>query len=95
MSTKNRAFTEDPKEKISGNQLFQAREASYMCYYASRGRDSSYLGLFLLLWTHFYLRGCLTGFSALRGCLAWIKMTLIVVLRPVCGQFCLFICGCM
>ena len=41
-------FTEDPKEAISGNQIFRAREASYICYYASRGRDFSYFGLFPL-----------------------------------------------
>ena len=34
---KRRDFTEDPKEDISGNQGFWAREASYPCYYASRG----------------------------------------------------------
>ena len=31
--------------------------------------------------------------DALRGCLACFKMTLIVVLQPVCGQFCVLICG--
>ena len=40
---KMRDFTEDPKEEILGNQRFWAREASYSCYCASRGRDSSYL----------------------------------------------------
>ena len=54
-------------------------------YYALRGRDSSYLGLFLLLWIDFYL----------RGYLAWVKTTLIAVLRPVCGRFCVLICGCV
>ena len=44
---KGRGFTEDPNEEISGNQGFRAREASYPCYYASRGRDFSYSGLFL------------------------------------------------
>ena len=43
---KMRDFTEDPKEEISGNQGFQAREASYSCYCASRGRDSSYFVYF-------------------------------------------------
>ena len=43
---KRRNFTEDPKVEISGNQGFRAREASYPCYYASRGRDSSYFSLF-------------------------------------------------
>ena len=43
---KRRGFTEDPKEEISGNQRFQAREVSYPCYYASRGKDSSYFCLF-------------------------------------------------
>ena len=57
---KRRDFTEDQKEEILRNQGFRAKEASYPYYYTSRGRDSSYLGLFLLLWTDFYLRGCLT-----------------------------------
>ena len=39
-------FAKDPKEEISGNQGFQAREASYPSYYAPRDRDSSYFGLF-------------------------------------------------
>ena len=43
---KMRDFTEYPKEKISGNQRFWAREASYPCYCALRGRDSSYLVYF-------------------------------------------------
>ena len=41
-----RDFFEDPKEEIFGNQRFRAREASYPCSYAPRGKDSSYLGLF-------------------------------------------------
>ena len=43
---KRRGFTEDSKEEISGNQRFWAREASYPCYYTSRGRDSFHSGLF-------------------------------------------------
>ena len=78
-----------------GNQIFRAREVSYSCYYASSGRDSSYLGLFLLLWIDSYLRGCLAGFPALRGCLTWVKTTLIAVLWLVCGLFCVLICGCV
>ena len=39
-------FTKYPNEEISGNQGFRAREASHPCYYASRGRDSSYYDLF-------------------------------------------------
>ena len=39
-------FIEDPKEEISGNKRFRVREASYPCFYTSRGRDSFYLGLF-------------------------------------------------
>ena len=62
-------------------------------YYAQRGRDSSYIDLFLLLWTDLYLRGCLARFYALRGCLAWVKTPLIVVLQPVCSLFCVLICG--
>ena len=68
---KRRDFTEDTKEEISGNQGFQAREASYPCYYASRGRVLSTL-------VYFYLKGPdLSGFGLkglfgtnLRGCLA-------------------------
>ena len=43
---KRRDFTEHPKEEFSRNQRFRAREASHLCYHASRGMDSSYLGLF-------------------------------------------------
>ena len=43
---KRRGFTEDPKEEFLGDQRFRVREASHPCYYAPRGRDSSYLGLF-------------------------------------------------
>ena len=43
------SFAEDPKEEISGNQEFRAKEASHEYYYAQRGRDSSYLGLFSTL----------------------------------------------
>ena len=43
---KKRDFTEDPNEEISRNQKFLAREASYPCYYTSRGRDSSYFVYF-------------------------------------------------
>ena len=46
---KRRDFTEDPKEEISGNQGFQAREASYPYYYTSRDKDSSYFDLFSTL----------------------------------------------
>ena len=46
---KMRDFIEDPKEEVSGNQIFRAKEASYPCYYASRGRDSPYFGLFSTL----------------------------------------------
>ena len=45
---KMKDFIEDSREEISGNQGFQARKASYPCYYASRGRDSSYSSLFPL-----------------------------------------------
>ena len=44
---KRRDFIEDPNEEISRNQIFRAREASYMCYDPSRGRDSSYIVYFL------------------------------------------------
>ena len=43
---KMKDFTEDPNEEFSGNQIFQAMEASYPCYYDSRGRNSSYLAYF-------------------------------------------------
>ena len=42
-------FTKDPEDEISRNQGFQAMEASYPCYYISRGRGSSYFGLFSTL----------------------------------------------
>ena len=45
---KRRGFTEDPKEEISRNRGFWAREASYPCYCTPRGRDSSYSSLFPL-----------------------------------------------
>ena len=61
---KMRDFTEYPNKEISGNQGFWAREASYPCYYASRGRDSSYFCLFSTL------KGSLAVFFALSGCLA-------------------------
>ena len=68
---KRRDFTEDPKEEISGNQGFRAREASYPCYYSSKGRVLPTLA-------YFYLKGAdLNGFGLkglfetdLRGCLA-------------------------
>ena len=41
------------------------------------------------------LRSRLALFYALRGCLAWVKTTLITILRPVCGRFCVLICGCV
>ena len=41
------------------------------------------------------LRSHLALFSTLRGRLEWVKMTLISVLRPVCCQFCVLICGCV
>ena len=47
---KMRGFTKDPKEDILRNQRFRVREASYPCYYTSKGRDSSYLGLFFTFW---------------------------------------------
>ena len=47
---KRRGFTKVLKEEISGNQGFRAREASHSCYYASRGKDSSYLSLFFTFW---------------------------------------------
>ena len=43
---KRRDFTKDPKEEVSRNQGFRAGEASYPFYFSSRGRDSSYSGLF-------------------------------------------------
>ena len=48
--SKIRGFTEDSKEEVSGNQRFRAKEASHLCCYTSRGRDSSYLGLFFTFW---------------------------------------------
>ena len=46
---KRRDFTEDPNEEILGNQRFWAREACYLCYCASRGRD---------LLTKLYIHDC-------------------------------------
>ena len=54
---KMRNFTKDPKEEISRNQGFWVREASYPCYYALRGRDSSYFDLFstlMVVWLCFW-----------------------------------------
>ena len=45
---KKKGFTEDPNEEFSRNQRFWVMEASRSCYYDSRGRDSSYLGLFFI-----------------------------------------------
>ena len=57
---KRRDFTKDPKDEILGNQGFQAREAFYPCYYASRGRVLPTL-------VYFYLNGVdLNGFG-LKG----------------------------
>ena len=50
MGTKKEGFTKDPNEEILGNHRFRAREASHPCYYASRGKNSSYLGLFFTFW---------------------------------------------
>ena len=59
----------------------------------------------LSTFVYFHPKGCfgyistfrchLALFTALRGCLAWVKMTLIVVPQPVCGWFCVLICGCV
>ena len=46
---KKRDFIENQKEEILRNQEFRARKASYPGYYALRGRDSSYFGLFSTL----------------------------------------------
>ena len=69
---KTRDFTEEfGKSKVSG--LGSVHQTFYSFFYAQRGRDSSYFGLFSILgavWLSFNaLRGCLTVF-ALRGCLA-------------------------
>ena len=50
VGTKKEGFTKVLKEEISGNQGFLAREASHPCYYASRGKDYSYLSLFFTFW---------------------------------------------
>ena len=49
-------------------------------------------GCFGYISTH---RSRLTMFSTLRGCLGWVKMTLISVLQLVYGRFCVLICGCV
>ena len=46
---KTKDFTQDPRDEILENQGFRATEASYPCYYAPRGRDSSYFSLFSAL----------------------------------------------
>ena len=40
------------------------------------------------------LRDCLVEILALRDYLAWIKITLIAVLQPVCDRFCVLFCDC-
>ena len=72
---KTRDFAGDSSEefgklKVSG--LGSVHGTSLSFFYAPRGRDSSYFGLFYILgvvWLSFNaLRGCLVVFS-LRGCL--------------------------
>ena len=60
---KRKDFTEDPKEEISVNQGFRAREASHPCYYAPK------VGVLPIL-NYFHFKGCLALVYALRGCLA-------------------------
>ena len=59
--------------EIEGFKFRKCFKASYGFYYAPRGGDYSYFGLFSIIgavWLSFNaLRGCLTVFS-LRGCLA-------------------------
>ena len=58
---KTKDFTEYLRGEISGNQGFQVREASYLCYYAPSGRNSLYFGLFYALravWFVFFPKGC-------------------------------------
>ena len=59
-------FTKDSskefgKSKVSG--LGNVHGTSYIFFYAPRGRDSSYFGLFFILWAVWL------SFNALRGCL--------------------------
>ena len=91
---KMRGFTEDPKEEISGNQFFSGLGGVLETSFGSTTLQE--VGILLTL-VYFHLKG---GFgsistlssrlalsSALRGCLAWVKTTLIAILRRVCGQF--------
>ena len=39
------------------------------------------------------LRSRLALFSALKGCLAWVKKTLTSILRSIYDRFCVLICG--
>ena len=61
---------------------FRAREASYSCYCASGGRDSSYLVYFNLGVVLRY--DCCV--DVLRGYLDCVKMTLMAVLRLGYGR---------
>ena len=47
---KLRGYIEDPKEEISGNKKFRAKEAPHPCYYASRDRDFPHICLFFIFW---------------------------------------------
>ena len=58
--------------KSSGDRGFRVSETSESFVFDPRGRDSSYFGLFSILWAVWLsfnvLRGCLAVFT-LRGCL--------------------------
>ena len=41
-------FTEDPKNEISGDRIFQVYEASYSCITLQEVEDSSYLDLLFI-----------------------------------------------
>ena len=99
---KRRDFTQDPNEEISGNQFFfglgGVLETSFgstmlkevkilptLVYFHPKGGFGSISTL----------RSCLAIFSTLRDSLAWVKTTLIAILRPVCGRFCVLICDCV
>ena len=56
VGTKKCDFSEDQKEKVSGNLRFQVREASHLFYYATRGSDSSYTSFSSHFWVDFWVK---------------------------------------
>ena len=73
--SKTRDFTEDSREEFGKSKvssLGSVHGTSYGFFYAPRGRDSSYFGLFSILeavWLSFNALKGLFAVLALRGCL--------------------------